>query len=193
MRLLLSAMILTKLLAQALSLVGNRNWELLDQKAHPEASKAHPMAIPKVDAKILFRLIPSCLWSVFMVNYHSFPGHSWPLCVKMKQKKLQQGQLKVTITQIRGICPNFVMDHFTGQTCNISGCNGKINDKAIVIGTGLTLWTDPGTGQKHLLQVNQDLDMCHILDHTLANTDQCRSFGISWCDDAWDPNQSFGI
>ena len=68
--------------------------------------------------------------------------------------------------------PNFVMDHFTCQTCNISGYNGKINDKQIAIGTGLTLWTDPGTGQKHLLQVNQGLDMRHILDHNLANPNQ---------------------
>ena len=25
--------------------------------------------------------------------------------------------------------------------------------------------------------------------HTLANPNQCRSFGISWCDDAWDPHR----
>ena len=35
--------------------------------------------------------------------------------------------------------------------------------------------------------------MRHILDHTLANPNQCRSFGISWCDDDWDPNLLFGI
>ena len=89
--------------------------------------------------------------------------------------------------------PNFVIDHFTGQTCSGSGYNGTVNDEGIAIGTGLTLWTDPETSQKHLLQVNQGLDMRHILDHTLANPNQCRSFGISWCDDAWDPHRLFDI
>ena len=75
--------------------------------------------------------------------------------------------------------PNFVMDHFTGQTCSVSGYDKKIQSEEICIGTGLTLWTDPKTGRSQLLQVNQGLDMRHILDHTLANPNQCRSFGVS--------------
>ena len=43
--------------------------------------------------------------------------------------------------------PNFVMDHFTGQTCSVSGYNGAVNDEGIAIGTGLTLWTNPETIQ----------------------------------------------
>ena len=35
--------------------------------------------------------------------------------------------------------------------------------------------------------------MRHVLDHTLANPNQCRSFGISWCNDAWDDNRLFGM
>ena len=30
--------------------------------------------------------------------------------------------------------------------------------------------------------------MIHILDHTLVSQNQSRAFGVSWCDDAWDPN-----
>ena len=80
--------------------------------------------------------------------------------------------------------PNFVMDNFTGETCNVSGYDKKIKSECISIGTGLTIWDNPISGRPQLLQVNQGLDMRHILDHTLANPNQCRSFGISWCDDA---------
>ena len=55
------------------------------------------------------------------------------------------------------------------------------------------MWTDPISDKLQSLQVNQGLDMLHILDHTLANPNQCRSFGLSWCDDAWDKHCSLGI
>ena len=35
--------------------------------------------------------------------------------------------------------------------------------------------------------------MTHILNHTLANPNQCCLFDISWCDDPWDPHQKFGM
>ena len=89
--------------------------------------------------------------------------------------------------------PNFVMDHFTGHMCSISGYDKKISSTEIYIDTGLTLWANPATGRPHLLQVNQWLDMRHILNHTLANPKQYRAFGVSWCDDAWDKHRSFGI
>ena len=43
--------------------------------------------------------------------------------------------------------PNFIMDHFTGQTCSVSGYDKKIQSNEIYIGTGLTLWIDPNTGK----------------------------------------------
>ena len=85
------------------------------------------------------------------------------------------------------------MDSYTGQTCNVSGYNKKVNDTEVSIGTGFTIWTNPTSGKLHLLQVNQGLDMREILDHTLANLNQCRSFSVSWCDDAWDENRSLGM
>ena len=42
--------------------------------------------------------------------------------------------------------PNFVMDHFKGQICSISGYDKKIKLEEIYISTGLTLWTNPATG-----------------------------------------------
>ena len=35
--------------------------------------------------------------------------------------------------------------------------------------------------------------MRHILDHTLTNPNQCWSFGVSWCDDAWDEHRYLGM
>ena len=85
------------------------------------------------------------------------------------------------------------MDSFTGQTCNVSSYNKKVNDTEVYIGAGFTIWTNPTSGKLHLLLVNQGLDMREILDHTLANPNQCRLFGVSWCNDAWDENRSLGM
>ena len=49
------------------------------------------------------------------------------------------------------------------------------------------------SGKLYLLQVNQGLDMREFLDHTLANPNQCQSFGVSWCDDAWDEHRFLGM
>ena len=68
-----------------------------------------------------------------------------------------------------------------------------MNNTEVRIGTGLTIWTDPTSGKLHLLQVNQGLDMRDFLDNTLTNPNQCQSFGISWCNDAWDDNRFFGM
>ena len=84
---------------------------------------------------------------------------------------------------------NFFMDSFTGQTCNVSGYNKKVSNTEVHIGTGFTIWTDLTSGKLHLLQVNQGLDMREILDHTLVYPNQCRSFGVSWCDDTWNENR----
>ena len=89
--------------------------------------------------------------------------------------------------------PNFIMDGYTGQVCDVSGFDHEVKNKEIRIGTGLTIFEDPETGNPRLLQVDQGLDFTEILDHTLANPNQSRVFGINWCDDAWDPNQPFGI
>ena len=69
--------------------------------------------------------------------------------------------------------PNFVMDSFMGQTCNVSGYNKKVNNTEVHIDTGFTIWTNPTSGKLHLCQVNQGLDMREILDHTLANPNKC--------------------
>ena len=75
--------------------------------------------------------------------------------------------------------PSFVMDHFMKQTYSVSGYNKKVQSTEICIGIGLTMWADPTSGKLQLLQGNQGLDMQHILDDTIVNHNQCRSFGVS--------------
>ena len=89
--------------------------------------------------------------------------------------------------------PNFSIDSYTGKVCDVSGYDRVVGSTEIRVATGLTVWDDPLTGRSHLLQVNEGLDMRHILDHTLANPNQSRSFGISISDDAWDQNRAFGM
>ena len=57
--------------------------------------------------------------------------------------------------------------------CSISGYDKLIQSNGICIVTGLTLWTDPYIDKSQELQVNQGLNMRHILDHTLDNPNQC--------------------
>ena len=65
--------------------------------------------------------------------------------------------------------PNFIMDNFTKETCNVSRYDKNIKLEYINIWTGLTVWDNPITRRPQLLQVNQELDMRHIPDHTLEN------------------------
>ena len=89
--------------------------------------------------------------------------------------------------------PNFTITEWTGQVCNVSGFNNKVTETGIRVATGFTIYDDPITGVPHLLQVNQGLDMKHIINHTLANPNQTRENGVSWCDDAYDEIRKLGI
>lgn len=55
------------------------------------------------------------------------------------------------------------------------------------------MWTNPNSRRQVLIQVNQDLNITIILDHTLADPNQCQLFDISWCDDPWDPHRDLGM
>ena len=86
------------------------------------------------------------------------------------------------------------MNSYTGQVCDVSGFNDNTAEESIRIGTGLTVYDDIETGKSQLFVVHQGLDMRHCLDHSLANPNQARAFGIDWCDDPFDPNERpFGI
>ena len=54
--------------------------------------------------------------------------------------------------------PNFIMDGYTGQVCDVSGFDHEVKNKEIKVGTGLTIFEDPETGRPRLLQVDQGLD-----------------------------------
>ena len=90
--------------------------------------------------------------------------------------------------------PNFVMSYYTGQVCDVSGFNNNVAESEVRVGTGFTCWVNPVDGTSQLIEVHQGLDMRDKIRHTLANPNQSRDFDVSWCDDAWDPNnRPFGI
>ena len=89
--------------------------------------------------------------------------------------------------------PNFVMDSYIGQVCDVSGLNNNVTETGVQVGTGLTVYDDKVTRKLKMFEVQQGLDLRHCLDHTLANPNQARVFGIDWCNNPINPYQHFGI
>ena len=56
-----------------------------------------------------------------------------------------------------------------------------------------TAYDDPSTGATYILVFHQGLWFGPKLGHSLINPNQCRSFGISLCDDPFDPHRSLSI
>ena len=54
-------------------------------------------------------------------------------------------------------------------------------------------WDDPKTGLTYILEVNEGLWFGEQMRHSLANPNQCRAYGISVCDDPFDPYRELGI
>ena len=88
--------------------------------------------------------------------------------------------------------PNFTITEWTGQVCNVSGFNDKITETGIRVATGF-ISTMIQSRECHIYYKSTKADMKHILDHTLANPNQIRSNGVSWCDDAYDKFRKLGI
>ena len=57
------------------------------------------------------------------------------------------------------------MDYYTGKVCTVSGYDRDVRSTEIRVGTGIPVWDDPLTGQSHLLQVNEGLDMRNTIDN----------------------------
>ena len=134
---------------------------------------------------------------ISFVRHHAFPSVSRAIisaaCSKQNSQVVSGTIESDNHADTWCFGPNFVMDSFTEQTCNVSGYNKKVNNTEVRIGTGFIIWTNLTSGKLHLFQVNQGLDIREILDHTLANPNQCRSFGVSWCNDAWNENRPLRI
>jgi len=82
---------------------------------------------------------------------------------------------------------------FTSEVCSVSQYLSKYNSvNDIPICTAATA-VELDTGETIILQFGQGLWFGDRLNHSLINPNQCRSYGISVCDDPADPNRDIGM
>jgi hypothetical protein len=83
---------------------------------------------------------------------------------------------------------------WTGRTCNVSPFSNYYHPITNVeIVTAATAYDDPMTGETTVLIFHEALWLGDHMTDSLINPNQCRAFGISICDDPFDPHRSLGI
>jgi hypothetical protein len=79
------------------------------------------------------------------------------------------------------------------QACAVSGFNSEVGTvKEVPVAAAAAAWTDPETGFEHLLVFNQVLWFGSKMEHSLANPNQLRHFGVHVCDDPTGSERPFG-
>ena len=85
---------------------------------------------------------------------------------------------------------NFTPLYFTGQVCDVSPFSDEYDSMSNVeVCAAATAWDDPTTGHTSILEFHQGLWFGNKLPNSLINPNQCRLFGISLCDDPFDPHR----
>ncbi len=79
---------------------------------------------------------------------------------------------------------NFRVTSFTSEVCIVSPFLSEYDSVTDV---------DLESGETIILEFGQGLWFGNRMEHSLINPNQCRSFGISLCDDPTDPNRKLGI
>jgi hypothetical protein len=80
--------------------------------------------------------------------------------------------------------------YFTGQVCDVSPFSDEYNSMPNVeVCAAATAWDDPITGHTSILEFHQGLWFGSKLPNSLINPNQCRMFGISLCNDPFDPHR----
>ena len=88
---------------------------------------------------------------------------------------------------------NFRVISFTSEVCSVSPFLAEYDSVTDVpICTAATA-VDLQSGETIILEFGQGLWFGERMDHSLINPNQCRSFGISLCDDPTDPNRKLGL
>ena len=89
---------------------------------------------------------------------------------------------------------NFIPLYFTGQVCDVSPYLNEYEPMPNVrIAGACTAYDDPKTGLTVILEYHQGLWFGTKMTHSLINPNQCRSYGLSICDDPYDPHRDLGI
>ena len=84
---------------------------------------------------------------------------------------------------------NFTPIYFTGHACHVQPFMDSYESiENVQICSAATAYDDPDTGGTYILVFHQGLWFGPKLNHSLINPNQCRSFGVSLCDDPFDPH-----
>jgi len=87
---------------------------------------------------------------------------------------------------------NFRILNYTNLTCTVTPFLDDLDAAhQIPIGQGATAWDSPD-GLTYILVIGQGLCFGERMKYSLINPNQCRSFGISVCDDPCDPYRALG-
>jgi hypothetical protein len=83
---------------------------------------------------------------------------------------------------------------FTGEYCDVSPFSKEYEPLANVpVAKCATVYTCDDTGAMVLLVADQVLWFGDQMSNSLINPHQLRAYGLSVCDDPWDPNRALGI
>ena len=89
---------------------------------------------------------------------------------------------------------NFIPLYFTGQVCEVQPFLDEYESvHNVEVCSAATAFDDSETGATVILVFNQGLWFGSKMSHSLINPNQCRSFGISLCDDPFDPYRKLSI
>ena len=90
--------------------------------------------------------------------------------------------------------PNWRVLEFTGEYCDVSPFSKEYEPLANVpVAKCATVYTCDSTGATVLLVADQVLWFGDQMSNSLINPHQLRAYGLSVCDDPWDPNRALGI
>ena len=89
---------------------------------------------------------------------------------------------------------NFLLVETTEWTCTVQPFHKEYaaQDNIPVV-TGATAYDDPATGETVILIFHQSLWFGSSLENSLICPQQVRSYGVSMCDDPYDPNRPLGM
>jgi hypothetical protein len=89
---------------------------------------------------------------------------------------------------------NFTPLYFTGQVCDVSPFTDSYDAMQIIeVCSAATAWDQLVAGPTYILEYHQGLWFGNKLSHSLINPNQSRNFGISLCDDPFDPHRKLEI
>jgi hypothetical protein len=89
---------------------------------------------------------------------------------------------------------NCTIINWTGRSCNVAPFSEHYPPmKDIDIVSAATAYDDPVTDQTTILIFHEALWLGNYMVDSLINPNQCRIYGISICDDPFDPHRTMGI